>query len=426
MEALSQTQAKKTITLTPDQSAYAGSAAKATAFVGGFGSGKTLIDVIKLVELKYNYPSVNFLYAAPTYPLIRDIFYPTLEETLEETGIRYKINKQEHIIYFERGGHILCRTLRPAHLIGFKVGAAFLDELDILKKDIAISCFNKVLARIRQPYPDGRLNQVFVSTTPEGFAGTHQIFVKDKVPGRKIIHASTRDNPYLPDDYVATLINSYPDSLIQAYLDGQFVNLTTGNVYNFDRSQHHTDDSIKGNEPLHLGVDFNVGVMFTTISVIREQSVWYGSREKIMLKPKVVGELVGCLDTPDLIRTIKEKYEGHHITIYPDSTGKNRHSVGASKSDLNLLKQAGFAVAPTRNPLVRDRVLSVNVGLSSTLLQVNTDLAPRLTECLEEQAYDANGLPDKSGGMDHGNDSLGYFIYHKFPVDRGAGKVISV
>ncbi len=409
--------------LTWEQTLYAQSMAKATAFVGGFGSGKTMIDCLKIIELKFAYPSVDLLYAAPTYPLIRDIFYPTLEEICEESAISFRINRQEHTINFGPYGKVLCRTLRPEHLIGFKVGAAFLDELDILKKDIALSCFQKVLARIRQPFPDGRINQVFVSTTPEGYRATHQLFVKDKNPNRTLIHASTLNNPHLPSDYVDTLIGSYPDSLIQAYLHGFFVNLTTGNVYNFDRNQHHCDDRIENNEPLHLGIDFNVGVMFTTVSVIRNVAE---RMQKPKLRPRVVGEITGCLDTPDLIRTIKEKYSGHHITCYPDSTGKNRHSTGASKSDLNLLKQARFSVAPTRNPFIRDRVLAINVGLNKGEIKVNTDLAPQLTECLEEQAYDENGLPDKTSGMDHGNDSFGYFIYHKWPVDRRKGTQVAV
>ena len=408
--------------LTYEQSVYASSMSKANAFVGGFGSGKTMVDVIKLIELKLMYPTVDLLYAAPTYPLIRDIFYPTLDEALEDAGIAYRINRQEHTVNFGKYGKIMCRTLRPEHLIGFKVGAAFLDELDILKKEIAISCFRKVMARIRQPFPDGRINQVFVSTTPEGFRATHQLFVKDKNPDYSLIHASTYNNPHLPPDYVTSLEGAYPEALIQAYLHGQFVNLTSGSVYFFDRVAHHTNDHIQTNEPLHLGIDFNVGVMFTTVGVIRDEQV---SRHKIEVRPRVVGELVGSADTPDLIETIKEKYKGHHITCYPDATGRNRHSVGASRSDINLLKGAGFTVAPTRNPLIRDRVLAMNVNFKKGILKVNTDLAPRLTECLEEQAYDDNGKPDKASGLDHGPDSCGYFVYHKWPVDRNRALLLT-
>ena len=50
------------------------------------------------------------------------------------------------------------------------------------------------------------------------------------------------------------------------------------------------------------------------------------------------------------------------------------------------------------------------------LYRVNTDKCPVLVECLEKQAYDKNGEPDKSGDLDHPNDAAGYFVAYRFPV----------
>jgi len=49
-------------------------------------------------------------------------------------------------------------------------------------------------------------------------------------------------------------------------------------------------------------------------------------------------------------------------------------------------------------------------------LLVNTRQCPTLTECLEQQAYDKNGEPDKSTGKDHPPDALGYFITYRWPI----------
>ena len=42
--------------------------------------------------------------------------------------------------------------------------------------------------------------------------------------------------------------------------------------------------------------------------------------------------------------SIKERYAGHKITIYPDASGNSRKTVNASESDISLLRRAGFTV----------------------------------------------------------------------------------
>ena len=61
-------------------------------------------------------------------------------------------------------------------------------------------------------------------------------------------------------------------------------------------------------------------------------------------------------DTPSMILEIQKRYDGRLIIVYPDASGNSRKTVDASKSDIGLLKDAGFRVsAPTKNPPVRDR-----------------------------------------------------------------------
>jgi len=59
-----------------------------------------------------------------------------------------------------------------------------------------------------------------------------------------MVQASTYDNESnLPDDYIPSLFATYPAQLVQAYIDGQFVNLTNGTVYHtFDRALNGCDD----------------------------------------------------------------------------------------------------------------------------------------------------------------------------------------
>ena len=99
----------------------------------------------------------------------------------------------------------------------------------------------------------------------------------------------------------------------------------------------------------------------------------------------------------------------------------------ASQSDLSLLRAAGFRVCVnSTNPAVKDRVLSVNAMLhkdGKRRYKVNPQMCPNLVECLEKQAYDKNGEPDKSAGFDHALDAAGYFIAYRYPLVRRTASV---
>jgi hypothetical protein len=109
------------------------------------------------------------------------------------------------------------------------------------------------------------------------------------------------------------------------------------------------------------------------------------------------------------------------VVVYPDASGQNTSSKNASESDLTILRGAGLAVqAPSSNPAVKDRVNAVNALILNDVgkrrWKVNTDACPTLTEALEQQAYDANGEPDKSSGFDHPPDAAGYFLVQRWPI----------
>lgn len=396
-------------TLTPPQNRFFNAREPFVAYVGGFGAGKTYTGTLKLLALKAKYPGVDLLYTTPSYPLIRDIFYPAVEEILEGTFFedRCRILKSKNVVDFGPYGKILCRTLHPEKLIGFKVGAAVCDELDVLSKRDATACWNKIIARVRQPFPDGRPGQVMVTTTPEGFKFTYEFFGKYKYKDRLLVQASSRSNPWLPKEYLDNLEAAYPQELVDAYINGRFVNMVSGSVYSFDRAINGTTERIAPNEHLHIGMDFNVMKMATIVHVVRGDHAL------------ALDEIMGCADTPAAIRAIKERYPGRGVTVYPDASGSSRDTRNASSSDLDLLRQAGFAVnAPRQNPLVRDRVLAINVALKEHRYWVNPDTCPELAESLEQQCYTEAGAPDKSQGKDHAPDATGYFMHRMFPVRR--------
>ena len=402
---------------------------KFRAFIGGFGSSKTFTGCMAMCKHFWEFPGINQGYFAPTFSMIRDIFYPTIEEVAFAFGLNVEIKLGVREVSFYSGrqcrGTTICRSMdKPANIIGFKIGHALIDELDTLPINKAEDAWQKIIARMRYKSP-GIVNGIDVASTPEGFRFCHKKFVQlpqenpDLLNNYGLVQASTYENAkYLPDDYISSLIESYPEELIQAYLNGQFTNLTSGTTYPcYDRVRCNSHETIKLLEPLLIGIDFNVGMMAATIIVQRPNGY------------HVVAELHDVFDTPAMTRIITERWKSgdekdRKIIIYPDATGKSRHSSDASKSDFAILQQAGFQIKvnPT-NPFVRDRVLAVNKQFEIGRLFVNSKECPTVSRCLEQQAYDQNGEPDKSTGFDHQNDATGYPIAYEKPIIRPMTKL---
>jgi len=186
------------------------------------------------------------------------------------------------------------------------------------------------------------------------------------------------------------------------------VNLTSGTVYNvYNRKTHDSKETIQPKEPIFIGMDFNVTNMSAAVHVKRDKAFHR------------VEELHGIYDTPSMIKTIKEKYPEHHITVFPDVSGGSRKTVNASISDIALLQAEGFAIrAKKAHPRVKDRIQSKNKALESGLYFVNATACPESAKCLEQQSYDVNGEPDKKNGHDHMNDAGGYLTAYEFPIRK--------
>lgn len=399
---------------TAPQTEFANSKAKYPAFVGGFGSGKTHSGILRTLRQKLAYPTLDVAYYLPTYDLVRMIGYPRFLANLDAMKMKHRLNKAEHVITIAGKGQIIFRTLNdPDRIVGYEVADSLVDELDTLSVDDAERCWQQIIARNRQKKPDGSQNSVGVATTPEGFRFCYKRWQKEVEDGYELIRASTYSNARnLPADYIDSLRRSYPPQLVKAYLEGYFVNLTAGAVYpDFIRELNHTPETIIEGEELHIGLDFNVYNCTAIVGVIR-----FG-------QPLILGELVKMRDTPDVCATIKEKFPGHKINVYPDASGQSNRTVNATESDISILKAAGFTVRhPSRNPFVKERVMAVNALICNSLqvrtLRINTDRCPTLTECLEQQTYDKNGEPDKTTDRDHPPDALGYLVHFHWPIKK--------
>lgn len=390
--------------------------------VAGYGAGKSQAAVVRIALKACQYQAMSFGFVEPTHDLVRLIAWPRFDEILTSWGVGHELNKSESIMRLENGSQIIFRSAdAPERLVGFEIADGVIDEADTLKAAHAADVWVKMLGRCRQKKPDGSANTLGAVSTPEGFQWMYQTFGRELKPGYELIRAPTWSNPHLPSGYVDQIRSTYNPQQLEAYLNGEFVNMKAGSVYSeFDRALNSSTETIKPYEPLHIGLDFNVGNVSAAVGVFRGDTLHF------------VEELTGVRDTPTLCMMLKDKYKaaGHAVHIYPDASGGATKSVNAALSDIVLLRAAGFQVwANSKNPAVRDRVASVNALIHAggkRRLFIRPDTCPSMIEGLEQQAYDKHGDPDKSSGLDHLNDALGYLVAYKFPVHRGPTSMVKV
>ncbi len=191
--------------------------------VCGFGAGKTYGLVCKSVHMAaMNVGHVSALFE-PIAPMLRDILQRTMDELLEKWEIPFDFRVSplpEYTLHFAEGSHtILLRTMETANRIrGQNLCAVGFDEADTANKNVATQAMRMALARLR----DGNVQQFYAATTPEGFGWAYETFEKNASDDTALIRAKTSDNPYLPEGFIDSLLENYPEQLIKAYLDGVF------------------------------------------------------------------------------------------------------------------------------------------------------------------------------------------------------------
>jgi hypothetical protein len=377
------------------------------ALVAGFGSGKTHAFCIKTILMAAKNTGYVGAVMEPTYGMLERVLIPEMERTLEELRIpyKYKASTMTFTLQFKEGETIV-RCLAAENyrrMAGMNLAFFGVDECDTIKKEIARAMWNMAMSRLRK----GRVYQGFTTSTPEGFSFLYEFFVEQVSADRRLIKGRTADNPYLPPDFIESLLANYPPNLIKAYLEGEFTNLTSGQVYYaFDRIRNNTTKTLADfpNHVIHIGQDFNVGKCSSTVHVI-DNGI-----------PYLLEEIMGARDSAQVVSIIRQRYAGRRVIIYPDASGGS-NKTNAALTDIAHFKQAGFEIrASSKNPFVRDRVNSVNAKFSNNSYFVNVLQCPFTVKALEQQVYNKAGEPDKEHDQDHPVDALGYFIWQNFPL----------
>lgn len=165
--------------------------------------------------------------------------------------------------------------------------------------------------------------------------------------------------------------------------------------------------------PVWVGQDFNIDPM-----------------SSVILQPQPNGELwavdelvLFSSNTAEVCDELERRFWRwkSQVTIFPDPAGAYRqHARG--ESDIDIFKEKGFLRVdyPKKHPPIADRVNSVNRMLMSASGETRLYIDPKckhLIDSLEKVIYKPGSRDmDKSGGIEHSADALGYPVHRRYPV----------
>ena len=397
----------------PHQWEFITSKKQINALVGGFGSGKTYAFLHKTfinhIKKRNDKDISNGWIIYPTYELAEELFVEPMKEIFERNGINYTYNIQKHKFTTPYGIMKIYQLQKPQRIIGAELTFIGFDEFDVESWKNCDIAYKKAIGRMRGSSDC----EIYIVTSPEGFHYTHHQFVENDNDSKALIHGKTTDNVYLPDSYIDLLEQNYDKSMLQAYRDGEFVNISALSTYHsFERSKNVKKCEYDRSQPVRIGLDFNndpmCSILFHTYKTEPKVRIF----DCISLSHQGQGDLL----TSRICAVIKDKYPNHQYIVYPDASGFQRHT-SAMFSDIDLLKQAGFKVNVRKsNPPVTNRVNSVN-----KMLEGNIIIDPRCKALIQdlEKVTNKQGTRDidKSNKLlTHMTDALGYAIEWEFPI----------
>ena len=372
--------------------------------VTGFGSGKSfaIVQLIFTLAERYWDKPVVIAIGSDTITRLRKTVIIDLITQLSILGWAYSFNTTLGLLKIGAMQFMFVPTANPETIYGYTVSAFLIDELDELKQEDALLCFRRVSERTRKPFPDGRPPFQAYFTTSNGYKGTYQIIcdLADKKTPYFHVRGETKENLANDPSYYRQLYSNYNEMQRLAWLEGRFVNLTTGKVYyGYDESKNMLKTipfAIEPNDLIRVGQDFNLGYSCGTATVKRDGKIY-------------VCKLWQFHELGHAAKMIRTDFPNNEIEWYPDATAPEIVT-GIAREFRNYGIQIRMGVV---NPSVVDRIFFMNYLFEHELMYLFPNCAP-LSMALKVRCFDKNGDPEKGDGPeapDHRCDSAEYVAW---------------
>ena len=271
-----------------------------------------------------------------------------------------------------------------------------------------------MIARAR--HPATVLNEIGLAGTPEQLNWGYDLCVGGEEFEHLdvgVVRSSTRVNKALLPSYVGNLEAAFDAKTAQAFIEGEFVNLSRGQVYyGFNPAENEVKIPMPHGAQLGCGMDFNVDPMAFVV-------FWVHQGHMHVFKEY---ELPNS-DTEYACQRLREEWGDRLLDIYPDPSCRQRHTNSpGGKTDADYIKRAGFAIhaRPPGLPTRKDRYNAVNgkfkPGKGVPSLTVDPS-CKKLCKYLTVYTHEQINTKDAKR-MSHLLDAFSYPVELLFPVTR--------
>ncbi len=379
--------------------------------------GKTHLAVLELINAAVNKPeSVNW-YVAPTYRQADQIAWAKLKALLPPEYISKKDEGDLSIILPNKSIIALRGADNPDSLRGPGLDFVVFDEAAFQKQE--------AWTEVIRPSLSDKLGRALFISTPSGYNWFYDLF--SAAQGRadwKTWQYTTLEGGHVPPEEIEAARHDMDERTFRQEYEASFESLAGRVYYAFDR-RPYPDGNISDvkdidGAPILVGMDFNINPMSAVFAVKAGGQI------------HVIGEAtIDNGNTDEMVRLIKSRYPNRTIRVYPDPTGNARKtSAPVGQTDFTILRQAGFQVlAPSRPYPVVDKINTVNTGFctaSGDKRVLINHTCKQLIMALDGLTYvEGTNEPDKSSGLDHITDALGYLLLWELPL-RGSGGAITL
>lgn len=369
---------------------------------GGFGGGKTTSLIYKLLKLSMlNRPYDGGLLCPSFTDYKRDVL-PTLCEILDKENIPYKMHGTDHTFKFPWSNGVLRILTAEKKLRGGNLAYIGINELGL----VSFERYIEAIARVR--IKDAVNPQIVSSGTPDlGLASPYyEIFVDKPWENSAIYYIDTRENAHnLNSGYIDALYRSYPKELLDAFLKGQFVNISGNRFYfSYDSRVNDKVNEVDPYAQFYCAMDQNVDPFCS--------SIWQRKGNKFVGIEEIMLSGGAGFRIENMTAALKARgYNGSNTIVCPDPTAKNRSVNGAPVKE--ILEREGFQVM-LRNvaPRFRERFINMNKHFEKGLIEINPHTMPGVKKDLISVEMDPSTFEKskKNLNLTHFSDGLDYMV----------------
>lgn len=398
--------------------------------VAGRRWGKTQVAKIHILS-RITKPRQKIWYVAPTYQMARGMMWDDLKEAIpREWIIGDGINETRMTIRLKNKTLIELKGAdKPDTLRGVGLHFVVVEEAQDMKSETWYKVLRPTLASTQ--------GEALFIGTPKSFNWLYDIYMLgqrgeiyfDKNGSRranqwKSWQFPTITSPFIPAAEIEAMRDDMDPRSFRQEVEASFETMSGRVYYAFDRTAHLGDYPFNPRLPIWVGQDFNIDPMSSCIMQPQPSGeVW------------IIGESVMMgSNTQETADEMGRRYYRHQsqVVFYPDPAGAYGSTKGRGASDIDILRDAGFKKHRfhRKHPKVADRVNAVNRMLMAANgnIRLRVDRKCKHTIAALEQVIYKPGTRevDKTMGIEHIADALGYCIELEFPVRKITTMGISI